>query len=156
MSIENHSRSKPRSVAISLTAAATVLATVLAVGVVTTRLSQAESKPPEKHRGLGVVSLGVVSEKSMQKQLGLEGHVLQLRKISIAPGGAIAKHGHGSRPGLVYTTEGTWIEGRPGGERAYPAGVDEALVEDAETVHWFYNRGSTPATALVCDIVPAS
>ena len=32
----------------------------------------------------------------------------------------------------------------------------DAVIEDENTVHWFYNRGSEPATAIVCDIKPAS
>ena len=152
MSKDNRSSSSLKALVLSLAS----IGVVVAATSVLTGITQAQTAPPEKHRGLGVVSLGVVSEKSMQKQLGLDGHVLQLRKISIAPGGAIAKHAHDTRPGLVYTTEGTWIEGRAGGERAYPAGESDALVEDAETVHWFFNRGSTPATAIVCDIVPSS
>ena len=51
---------------------------------------------------------------------------------------------------------GGWTEGRPGGERLYAAGRDEALIEDADTEHWFWNDGAEPATAIVCDVVPAS
>ena len=51
---------------------------------------------------------------------------------------------------------GTWTEGRPEGEIDYAAGDPAAILEDSATVHCFWNRGSEPATALVCDIVPAS
>jgi quercetin dioxygenase-like cupin family protein len=49
---------------------------------------------------------------------------------------------------------GTWTEGRDGGETEHSAG--DAFIEDKDTVHWFYNRGAEPASALVCDIKPAS
>ena len=111
--------------------------------------------PPTEHKGLSLESLGVISEQSMQATIGLEGYILQLRAITIAPGGQIAKHSHATRPGLVKVISGEWIEGRASGEEIFDAVTPRANIEDEDTVHWFFNRGSEPATALVCDIVPA-
>ncbi len=108
---------------------------------------------PTEHAGLSVRTLGVVPARSMAATLGLQGHRMQLRAITIEPGGQIAMHGHDTRPGLVHVVEGEWIEGRAEGETVYAAG-GATLVEDEATTHWFYNRGTGPATALVCDIVP--
>ena len=49
---------------------------------------------------------------------------------------------------------GTWVEGRDSGEVEYSTG--DTFVEDKDTVHWFYNRGDEPASAIVCDIKPAA
>lgn len=117
--------------------------------------SVAQMAAPSEHKGLSVETLGMVSEESMKAQLGLEDHILLLRAITIDPGGQIAKHSHASVPGLVKVLEGEWVEGRDSGETIYAAGTSEALVEDKDTTHWFYNRGDEPATALVCDIKPA-
>jgi len=114
-----------------------------------------EAMPPTEHVGLSVDTLGVVSAASMQATIGLEGYVLQLRAITIAPGGQIAAHPHSTRPGLVKVVAGEWVEGRPEGETIYGADGSEGIVEDEHTTHWFFNRGDTPATALVCDLVPA-
>ena len=38
------------------------------------------------------------------------------------------------------------------GEVEHSAG--KTFVEDKDTVHWFYNRGDEPASAIVCDIKP--
>ena len=114
--------------------------------------------PPTKHKGVSVKALGIVSEASMSRQVGLKGHILQLREITLEPGGAIAKHSHTTRPGLAYTAAGSWVEGRPDGKVEYPAEKDKGstLVEDADTsVHWFFNDGSVPVKVLVCDIVPS-
>jgi quercetin dioxygenase-like cupin family protein len=116
----------------------------------------AQSTPPAEHKGLSLVPHGVVSEKTLTASVGLEGHILQLRAITIAPGGQIAKHSHANRPGIVKVVDGEWIEGRDSGEIAYDPDKVEALIEDENTVHWFFNRGDKPATALVCDIVKAS
>jgi len=101
-----------------------------------------------------VEELGFVPADSMAAQVGLDGHILLLRRITINPGGQIAKHSAASTPGVVYMESGTWTEGRDTGETEHSAG--DTFIEDKDTVHWFYNRGEEPATALVCDIKPAS
>ena len=88
----------------------------------------------------------------MTKQTGLESYVLKLSVVTMEPGGQIKKHGHSTRPGLVYTLEGSWTEGRPGGENEYPAGSNIAIKEDFETEHWFYNRTEKTVKFIICDL----
>ena len=114
----------------------------------------AAATAPTEHRGLKVEALGEVSAKSMEATLGLQGHKLQLRAITIEAGGQIAKHSHETRPGLVKVIEGEWVEGRSSGEVSIAVGKDEVIIEDENTTHWFFNRSDRPATAIVCDIVP--
>ncbi len=114
----------------------------------------AAATAPTEHKGLKVEPLGIVPAKSMDATIGLEGHKLQLRAITIEPGGQIASHSHETRPGLVKVIEGEWIEGRPSGEASFAVGKTEAIIEDENTTHWFFNRSDRPATAIVCDIVP--
>ena len=133
---------------------------MFAVGLLLAQVSGvgwASRTPPTKHKGVTVESLGVVEEKSLSRQLGIDGHIMQLREITLEPGGAIARHSHGARPGLVWTVSGSWVEGRANGEMQYPAGKGKGstIVEDADTDHWFFNDGAVPAKVLVCDIVPA-
>ena len=108
---------------------------------------------PTEHKGLKVEQLGVVPKESMAAQVGLGNHILLLRRITIEPGGQIAKHSHATVPGVVYVDSGAWIEGRDSGETEHSAG--DTFMEDKDTVHWFFNRGSEPAAAYVCDIKPA-
>lgn len=110
--------------------------------------------PPTEHKGLKADLLGVVPGESVAAQEGLDGYKLLLRRITINPGGQIAKHSHATSPGLVYVDSGTWIEGRANDEIHYSAG--DIFVEDKDTVHWFFNRGDEPAAAYVCDIKPVS
>ena len=85
----------------------------------------------------------------------LKGYKMQMREITLEPGGQIARHDHSQRPGLVWTLSGSWVEGRPTGEEEYPDTRKEAILEDESTDHWFWNDGDEPARILVCDIVPA-
>ena len=94
---------------------------------------------------LEVEKLGFVPAESMAAQVGLDSHILLLRRITINPGGQIAKHSAASTPGVVYMESGTWTEGRDSGETEHSAG--DTFIEDKDTVHWFYNRGTEPAAA---------
>ena len=134
-------------------------AVMLGIGLLLAQVSDvgwALRAPPAKHKGVSVSTLGVVDAESMARQLGIQGHIMQLREITLEPGGVIAKHDHGKRPGLVWTRSGSWVEGRANGEQEYPAGEGQGstIVEDADTEHWFFNDGSVAAKVLVCDIVP--
>lgn len=134
----------------------TVATLSVAIGALLSyQVVKAQRQPPSEHKGVAVKSLGVIPESSMQSQLGLQGYKMQLREITLAPGGQIARHDHYQRPGLVWTLSGSWTEGRPSGEKEYPATLDEAILEDATTDHWFWNDGAEPARVVVCDIVPA-
>lgn len=129
-----------------------IFASGLIVGNLEIKPLKAQESYPTKSEGLDIAGLGVVSRESMKKQTGLEGYVLQLRMVTMVPGGQIARHKHDTRPGLVYTLEGSWTEGRPDGEREYPAGGERAILEDSETDHWFYNRTDEPVKFIICDL----
>ena len=136
---------------------AVILGAVLGLGIgAAAGIGLANVAPPSEHKGLEVTTLGVIPAASMEAQIGLSSYKLQLREITIAPGGQIAKHSHEGRAGRVKVIDGTWTEGRPSGEADFASDAATGILEDRETVHWFWNRGDEPATALVCDIVPAS
>lgn len=118
------------------------------------KYSKADEHFPTEHKGLQVEQLAVVPEDSMTRQLGLGGRILLARRITIMPGGQIARHSHETVPGIVFMESGVWTEGT--GEGEVDRSTGETFIEDADTSHWFYNRGDVPASALVFDIKPAS
>ena len=126
-----------------------VLSTGLVVGFAN---GSSHRQPPAEHEGVSVVSLGQLKESSLKVQIGLEGYEMKLREVTVAPGGAIKEHSHATRPGLVQTISGSWVEVLNGKEVSYPATKKEALVEDENTVHWLYNDGDVPAVAVVCGL----
>ncbi len=133
---------------------ATALFTLALVALFSYQAVKAQRAPPNEHKGVSVTNLGAISGSSMSAQLGLKGYKMQLREITLAPGGQIARHDHFKRPGLVWTLSGSWVEGRPAGDKEYPASLKQAILEDATTDHWFWNDGNEPARVVVCDIVP--
>ena len=135
--------------------AACCVAVGFTIGAIATQ-GLAQVVAPTEHKGLTVETLGVIAEDSMKATVGLDDRILLLRAITIEPGGQIAKHSHEKVPGLVKVIDGAWVEGRESGEATFDADTQEAVIEDEATVHWFNNRGAEPATAIVCDIKPAS
>ena len=117
---------------------------------------QTSRQPPADHIGVGVTPLGKLEESSLKIQLGLDGYEMQLREVTVAPGGAIKEHSHATRPGLVQTISGSWTEVRNGKEIDFPASKKVALIEDENTVHWLYNDGDVPAVAVVCGLSKVS
>ncbi len=126
-----------------------VLSTGLVIGFAN---GSSHRQPPAEHEGVSVVALGQLNESSLKIQIGLSGYEMKLREITVAPGGAIKEHSHATRPGLVQTISGSWVEVRNGKEFEFPASKKVALVEDENTVHWLYNDGKVPAIAVVCGL----
>lgn len=122
----------------SITRAATIPTRMARISVIG-GLALADGGYPTEHKGLKVAQLGVVPAVSMARQVSLDSHVLLLRRITIEPGGQIAHHGAAKVPGIVYKKSGAWTVGWEGGEAVHKAG--ETFIEDADTVHWFRNRG---------------
>lgn len=106
------------------------------------------------------VTQGVLEVKRLGSQpLGpdfpaLAGRELRLRQITIAPGGSIGLHLHDQRPGVAYILEGQMTERRGPGFVPKVIRSGEAAFEGSGISHWWLNEGSTPARALVVDIVP--
>lgn len=84
----------------------------------------------------------------------LQGRELRVRELTIAPGGAIVIHRHEQRPGAAYILEGQMTERRGPDFTPRVIGPGEAVFEGSGIIHWWRNEGTTPARALVVDIVP--
>ncbi len=110
--------------------------------------------PPTKHKGISVKLLGTIPPEMIEKAVGLKGHHLMVRALTVEPGGQIANHDHVGRPGLVAMTGGALVDVRESGETTFKAEDGKAIIEDENTVHWLYNSGDKPATAILCDLRP--
>ena len=108
---------------------------------------------PAEDQGMEVITLGVISEAALMQHTGLAGHVLRLSTVTLAPGGQLADQGTASGPGFLVVTGGEWTEGVPGIERVHTSLVAPALTTGPQP-RWYFNRGATPATALVIEIIP--
>jgi quercetin dioxygenase-like cupin family protein len=121
-----------------------------------------EERPAAGHHQAGSASLtqGVLAIRRLGTQPldhdfpALAGRELRLREITIAPGGSIALHRHDHRPGVAYILEGQMTERRGPGFAPVVLRPGGVAWESTGVTHWWRNEGTSPARALVVDIVP--
>ncbi|MEB3321594.1 MAG: cupin domain-containing protein [Synechococcaceae cyanobacterium] len=107
-----------------------------------------ESAGVERVEPLGTLPLG-------REFPGMQGYVLRVRRITVAPGGQVGLHRHDRRPGVAVMLEGTMTERRAPDLTPRPLGPGEVALEDSGVVHWWRNETGAPTRAVVIDIVPA-
>lgn len=109
---------------------------------------------PETTTGIaGVESLGTVALDG--EFTSSDGLVMRARELVIEPGGIVAVHQHDNRPGVAYIIEGEMTEHRSSSDSPVVKQAGDVAFERSGIVHWWENTGSTPARALVVDILPA-
>jgi quercetin dioxygenase-like cupin family protein len=107
--------------------------------------------------GAGAQTRGVTVELLATLDLGPEiegmaGRQLRMRLVTFEPGAVYGPmHDHKDRPGMVYVLHGTITDHRNGVATEY--GPGPGWPEDASTLHWLENRGTTTATEISIDIV---
>ena len=105
-----------------------------------------ETKGIEYVRKLGTIDLG--------NEFGsMEGYIMRMREISLAPGGQVAVHQHNSRPGMAYIIEGEAVEHRSDEAEPQIRRTGDAAIEASGIIHWWINKGTEPARVVVVDIV---
>jgi len=82
---------------------------------------------------------------------GADKQVLRLRRITLQPGGALARHNHVDRPAVTHLVQGQmtyYPEGKP------PVVINpgQGAGEGRATTHWAENTGSVPAVWIAADI----
>lgn len=78
---------------------------------------------------------------------------VRLRRLTIAPGGAIAWHDHAQVQGMALMVSGEMVETRNTclDRMIYRAG--DVAIEDATTAHSWRNESDAPAVVLVAHVV---
>ncbi|MBL8531256.1 MAG: cupin domain-containing protein [Hyphomonadaceae bacterium] len=79
--------------------------------------------------------------------------VVRLRRLTIAPGGAIAWHDHAAVQGMALMVAGEMVETRNSclDRMTYRAG--DVAVEDASTAHSWRNESDAPAIVLTAHVL---
>jgi quercetin dioxygenase-like cupin family protein len=150
---EDESMTSRTSISTRLPIAALCAATALGLTVgVAGGIGLAMQAPPAENIGVSLRGMAEIPAPMVERAVGLEGHHLMVRMLTVEPGGRIRKHDHVGRPGLVAMVSGELVDGREGGEITYSAENGAAIAEDEDTVHWLFNRGEEPARAILCDL----
>jgi quercetin dioxygenase-like cupin family protein len=124
-------------------------ATVILVFMCGYAAGQRRPAPPPENVGQTQELLGTM--KLAGEVPGADKHVLRLRRITLQPGGALARHNHVDRPAVTYLVQGQmtyYPEGKP------PVVINpgQGAGEGRATTHWAENTGSEPAVWIAADI----
>jgi quercetin dioxygenase-like cupin family protein len=85
----------------------------------------------------------------------MEGLVMRMREVSLAPGGQVAVHQHTSRPGMAYVLQGEALEHRSDADAPLVRKTGNVAIEASGVIHWWTNEGTESARVLVVDIIKA-
>ena len=82
---------------------------------------------------------------------GMQGRVLRMSYVTVAPGSAMAAHPHKERPEIIYVVQGTLTEQR-NDEPAKDHGPGSVLVMTGTVTHAISNRSNAPAIYIAAPI----
>jgi len=111
------------------------------------RLENARIGSDNESRGVTTEEIGVVPVA------GDPNRVMRVRRLTVAPGGAIAWHVHDAVQGMALIVSGEMVEFRNTcmDEIRYRAG--DVAREDAQTAHGWRNESDEPAVILTMHVV---
>ena len=106
-------------------------------------IATAQQAAPTESQG---VSRALLTAVDLGPEIaGMQGRKLELRMVTIEPGGVAGVHSHKDLPGAAHVLKGTIIEHRGDAAKEYQAGDSFNEVG----THWAENKGTSPAVLIV-------
>lgn len=121
----------------------------LFLGALSYHVVSAQQTPPTKSNGL---SGKILVRHDVGPQLpALQGYYLQLRLVTMKPGGHGRLHSHEHRPVVHYVLQGPLTSCHPDGTCKHIQ-EGQTLAEGKDAHHWVENKGTNPVTWLAVQI----
>ena len=125
------------------------LAAGLFLGALSYHVVRAQQTPPTKSNGL---TSKILVRHDVGPQLpALQGYYLEMRLVTIEPGGHGRLHSHEHRPIVHYVLQGTFTSCHPDGT-CTEIQEGATLAEGKDSRHWPENRGTKPTLVLAVGI----
>jgi quercetin dioxygenase-like cupin family protein len=128
---------------------AVTLAVGIALGMIGSRLLNAQQAAPTQRKGQTVKTVASLDVGPQIPELS--GRYLRARLFTYEPGGNGLLHNHKELPVILYILRGTLTACSPDG-KCVELQEGQAAAEGKEVAHWAENRGTTPLTYLAVDI----
>lgn len=126
-----------------------ILMAGLFLGALSYHVVSAQQAPPTKKKGQ---TSKILVRHDLGPQLpALEGYYLEMRLVTIKPGGHGRLHSHERRPVVHYILQGTFTSCHPDGT-CKDIQEGETLAEGKDSRHWPENRGTKPTLVLAVGI----
>ena len=102
----------------------------------------------------GVTDTVLSSIDLAKEPVAVDGRMLRLRRLTVAPGGVVPYHSHGNRPAIIHVVSGTITEYASTGAVPFVHKAGESVAELNKTSHWWRNTGKVPVVLLASDFFP--
>ncbi|HEX2891425.1 MAG TPA: cupin domain-containing protein [Vineibacter terrae] len=83
----------------------------------------------------------------------IDGRLLRLRRLEIAPGGIVPYHSHGDRPAIIYVVQGEIYEHASTCSVPILHKAGEVARETHATSHWWQNKSNQTVVLLSADLL---
>ena len=83
----------------------------------------------------------------------IDGRMLRMRRLTIAPGGVVPWHSHGDRPAIIYVVTGEVTEYASNCAVPIVHKSGEVARETHVTAHWWKNTGKETPVLLSADLL---
>jgi len=121
----------------------------LCIGASGYHVVSAQQAPPTK--GKGQSSRTLVTHDVSPQMPEFQGYYLEMKLLTIEPGGNGRLHSHKDRPVVHYVLQGTFSSCDPDG-KCTELQEGQAWAEGKDITHWPANRGTKPLKWLAVEI----
>lgn len=94
----------------------------------------------------------VLASINLGQHIGVNGRLLRVRRLEIAPGGVVGWHSHEARPGIVYVLQGAITEYRSTCRVPIEHKAGDVAPEEKGTSHWWRNNTKAVVILLATDV----
>ena len=94
----------------------------------------------------------VIATIDVEKEQGVDGRVLRMRRLEIEPGGVVPWHSHAERPAIIYIISGTVEEYASNCAVPIVHKAGDVTAESKDISHWWKNTGEEPVVLISADL----
>ncbi|MCB1443514.1 MAG: cupin domain-containing protein [Methyloceanibacter sp.] len=134
----------------------TILGASLFAGNASAGECPADQTKADAREPVGVSAVGetdtVIATIDVEKEQGVDGRVLRMRRLEIEPGGVVPWHSHAERPAIIYIISGTVEEYASNCAVPIVHKAGDVTAESKDISHWWKNTGEEPVVLISADL----
>lgn len=134
----------------------TILGASLFAGNASAGECPADQTKADAREPVGVFAVGetdtVIATIDVEKEQGVDGRVLRMRRLEIEPGGVVPWHSHAERPAIIYIISGTVEEYASNCAVPIVHKAGDVTAESKDISHWWKNTGEEPVVLISADL----
>lgn len=130
---------------------ASLLASTAEAGECPADQTKADAREPVSVSAVGKTDT-VIASIDVAKEQGVDGRVLRMRRLEIAPGGIVPWHSHAERPAIIYIISGTVEEYASNCAVPIVHKAGDVTAETKDISHWWKNTGDETVVLISADL----